>query len=186
MALLAVVVSFALTSPAARGASNLSPDPSPQAAPATSGGSPAPDPAPQAAPAARPTQSASASQSPAPVVPRPTASGIGVGSTSTSGGSTVTTANPVIQPSPPVRRHIRRAVHRVRRPAVWVADVARQVTAPWHQNPLLSAAGATSQPTASARNGLLLLLGAAALAVLALASGSMLRLLRRMDGVRLP
>jgi hypothetical protein len=72
----------------------------------------------------------------------------------------------------------------VQRPAAWVADVARQVTTPWRQNPLLRAAGVSSQPTAAARNGLLLLLGSAALAILALASGSMLRLLRRMDEVR--
>jgi hypothetical protein len=195
MAILAALVTFALAAPSAQAASpHASPDPSPQAAPSPSGGGPGPDPAPQAAPApvtSAPVTSASSSASSAPVVPRPTSSGIGVASPVTGGGSTTTAATAPIQPSPSVHKSLRHAVHHAQRPPAWVAVVTRQLTTPWRKDPLLAttAAGAQSngspQPSTPPRNGLLLLLGSAALAVLALASGSMLRLLRRMDGVRL-
>jgi hypothetical protein len=182
--MLAVLLSFAATSPVAHaGSSNVSPDPAPHARSSSGGGNPAPDPSPQATPSSS-AVSAAPPQPVAPVVPRPTSSGIGVISSAQSGGSTTTTATTAIQPSVPVRRSIRRTVHHARHRAAWVATVARQVTTPWHVDPLLAGAAVSTQPTAPQRNGLLLLLGSAAMAVLALASASMLRLLRRMDEVR--
>jgi hypothetical protein len=68
-------------------------------------------------------------------------------------------------------------------PSRWIALAAGQVALPWRQNPLQISATLTPRPAALPRNGLLLLFGAVALAVLALASGSLLRLLRRMDEV---
>jgi hypothetical protein len=190
-ALLATLVWFAVAAvPTAHAASGPSPDPAPHAAPAAGGGgNPSPDPAPQPAPAsspvsAAPAQPAAPVQSAAPVVPRPSSSGIAVAAPASSHSSTPTTATAAIKPSVPARRSKRHVVHYGRRPAAWVATAARQVRTPWHADPLLAGAAASSQPTPAQRNGLLLLLGSAALAVLAVASASMLRLLRRMDGVR--
>jgi hypothetical protein len=184
-ALLATLVWFAVAAvPTAHAASGPSPDPAPHAAPAAGGGgNPSPDPAPQPAPASSPISAAPA-QPAAPVVPRPSSSGIGVAAPASSHSSTPTTATAAIKPSVPARRSKRHVVHYGRRPAAWVATAARQVRTPWHADPLLAGAAASSQPTPAQRNGLLLLLGSAALAVLAVASASMLRLLRRMDGVR--
>jgi hypothetical protein len=64
------------------------------------------------------------------------------------------------------------------------AVAVRELASPWRLNPFASSTANAARAVTSSRNGLLLLFGALALAVLALASGSMLRLLRQMEGVR--
>ena len=56
------------------------------------------------------------------------------------------------------------------------------MTVPDRRNLLGVEAPVGARPSVAARDGLLLLFGAVALAVLALASGSMVRLLGRMEG----
>lgn len=180
--ILVTLACFGIAAPIAQAAP--SPDPAPQHASFASAPGPSPDPSPQAAPV-QPAQSAPVMQAPAPVVPQPTSSGIGVVPAAGSGEPSVTSTARVIQPSAPARKVGRHTVHRVQLPAISVSTVAHRLTSPWRRISFLTPASLGARPTAApARNGLLLLLGSAALAVLAVASASMLRLLRQMDGVR--
>ena len=171
---------WSATSAAASGAS---PDPAPQASPAANSGSPAPDPAPVASPTDS-TGSATSTQTTAPVVPHATSSGIGVASSSSHATQTpsvrTTQSAPAIRASPVIRRPARAAATRANRQPHRVPVVMHHLANPWRLN-WFSPTGVAARAVTSPRNGLLLLFGAIALAVLALASGSMLRLLRRME-----
>jgi hypothetical protein len=72
----------------------------------------------------------------------------------------------------------------VAHPQAWITAAAHELTSPLRIDPFASTAGGVRAVTAS-RNGLLLLGSALALLVVALASGSLFRLLRQMEGVRL-
>ena len=61
---------------------------------------------------------------------------------------------------------------------------ARRLTSPWRLIPFSDASALSARTLPAPKNGLLLLGGAVALAVLALAGSSLLRLLRQMEGVQ--
>lgn len=165
-------------------ASGPSPDPAPQAAGSSSSGSPAPDPAPQTA-SQHSTGSASSSQSLAPVVSNSASSGVGVGSSGSLETQTEphpsTTVTPTIAATPVIRRPTRRATRHVQRQPHLVSFSARELVSPWRLNPFASSTAIAARTVGSSRNGLLLLFAAVALAVLALASGSLMRQLTRMN-----
>lgn len=185
VAMLAILLILSMGSAVATAAGGApSPDPAPQAASSSKAGSPTPDRAPQAAPE-HPAVSQSSTGSIAPVTPSPTSSGVAVVSPSSAGSQTATPtiAAPAIRAPLSARRPARRSVHR--HPG-WIALTVPRVTISSSGSPLGIAAAVSSRPAVSPHSGMLLLLGAVALTVLALASGSLLRLLGRMYGVRAP
>lgn len=184
MAFAAILLAAGVAPSVAWAAPGASPDAAPQAAPpSSSSGSPSPDPAPQASPA-QPSSASPSSGAPI-VVPQATSSGIAAASPSTGGESQ--SASPVLtmpaaRALSPVKRSARARSVPVRPRASWVATAIR-LTLPWRHNPFELGAAARLRSAAPAKNGLLLLFGSLALAVLALASASMLRLLRGMEEV---
>jgi hypothetical protein len=197
-----VAVGIALALPGVTQASP-SPDPSPQAAP-SSGGAPAPDPAPQArsssssgssvgaSPTSGPRFSNSSSSSSssgdgsssgsAPVVIQPSISGAAVAEPSTSSHrssrGTPSTVDQVPLRSVPLKRAAHKThsvAHRAATPRTGVPH--RGVYRHFYAIPALTVL--SPRLTGSARNGVLLLLGAGAFLVLAGASGSLMRMLRR-------
>jgi hypothetical protein len=184
MALCAVLLVLAVAVPVAQAAPGVSPQAAPQAAPQASSGGPSPDPSPQASPVQQ-AAGGSASASTGPVVPLATSSGIAVASPSSSShpeAASPVVSTPAIRTASPARRSTRAKALHVRERARWVSLATRALTLPW-RNPFAVGAAAGFRSGTPSRNGLLLLFGAVALAILALASTSMLRLLRGMDEV---
>lgn len=183
-AMIAVLVSF-LASASGAGAAAPSPDPAPQAGSSGQSTARSPDPTPQA-PATHSSASGGSSGSPVTVLPPTTAGGLAIAAPSSSAPrSTSTTSEAVVQPQSPARpsRHAShlRVSHRHRRPVPTATHHAISVPRPEVGAHQLAVA---TRAATSSRTGLLLLLGAVAMFVLALASGSMLKLLRRMGGAR--
>lgn len=184
LAVAGLVLFLGFGTPAAWAAgSGVSPDPAPQSAPSSGPAGPSPDPSPQAATQPS-TGSASSSQSAAPVVSQASSTRTAVVSPNSTERTATTTATPAVHPSSVTRRPARVAIARVHHRARSIALDARRLTSPWRLNPLYDATALGARTLPAPRNGLLLLGGALALAVLALASGSLLRLLRQMEGVR--
>ncbi len=196
---LGILLSLFIGSAVARaGNHGVKPDPALQPAPASSTAGPSPDPAPQAA--SRPSNSSSSSSSgsrppsqplittsssakPSPqatVIPRPTGSGITLAPTGAESSANSTAGAAIRVPL----RETRTAHARTH-----VKDAARgltvqpaQVAVPWRgRDPLDVRTAVSSLLAPPSRNGMLLLSGAVAFAVLALASASLLRLLARMN-----
>jgi hypothetical protein len=185
--ILGVLLLVLLGPAAARGASNgVTPDPAPQSGHGASTGSPSPDQAPQAA--SQPPQVSSSAAAPpqaAPVIPRPTTSGLALAPTTAGSQSTPTTTGTVAIRVSPVKRRAHTRTNLKHHTATSVTAGLSLAAVPWRgRNPLDVGNVVSSQPTSSSRNGFLLLLGALALSVLAIASASLLRLLVRMDGER--
>jgi hypothetical protein len=195
-----VIVALALALPGVAQASP-KPDPTPQAAP-SSGGGPSPDPAPQAhssssnssaSPSSTsgqtvsgPSSSSGEASYPAssPVVVQPSISGVAVAEPSTStthsSGGGAATGDQV----PLKSLALQRAAHTTKRAARHHATDPRIHLQPSFLRHLISLPALTvfnARLPAPARNGLLLLLGAGALFVLAAASGSLLRIIRRLS-----
>ncbi len=182
-----ILLTLGLSVPAAwaAGNGNPGPDPAPQASTSSGSGSgPAPDPSPQPSSGhSSASASASSSQSASPVV---SASGIGIGSSSSTGTQTTPQTTPTVAPAVPappvVTRPARKATPRVHaQPHLTIA--AGRLVSPWRLH-LFPSTSADTRAISPSRNGLLLLGTALALAVLALASGSLLRMLRQMQRVQ--
>jgi hypothetical protein len=175
---------------------SVTPDPSPQPAGASATSSPTPDPAPQAASSfhsSGPSTSQPVASSPAPappqtpaptVVPAPAGPAIGVSQSAAAASRQAAPVAPLTRV--PLAHHTRPhpAPHARRREATRTIPGPTAVPVPWHGADPLDVQSALTLPTVLTphRDGVLLLVGAGALALLVLASASMLRVLVRMDG----
>ncbi len=161
-------------------------DPSPQAAPSSSASTPAPDPAPQAAPRSTPTRTST------PSIPQTT-------SPVSTGHPTTVTSSPVVPvrtssvppasigvpshaasaPAHPASHHAVRHMPPARTTSTRVGPLSFPLALP--RDLLLLPRDALRAGVPGHQNGMLLLLSAAAMAVVAVASFTLLRRLRRLE-----
>jgi hypothetical protein len=185
VSVVAMVLCFLAGAPLAMAAAP-APDPAPQATQAGSGQAPNPDPAPQA-----PTQQSTPPAAPSTsvtVLPHPSTGEVAVAPPSSSQphATTTTATAPVIHAAKPAHAARPAARSGRRRGHRHVAPPPKRPPKP-ASHPRVITFQPTPAPRASGstRSGMLLLFGAGAMFVLALASASMLRLLRRMGGAAL-
>jgi hypothetical protein len=175
------------------------PDPAPQSGAGPSTGGPAPDPTPQAASQPQ-TQSSPAPRTDNPAAPQVTTTSspvrssdagqaaaragvLGVTVVRSTEATTAPAAGSQTQHKSLQSKRLALPSRRAtRRSQAWLTAIAERAAAPWgRRNPIDALIGVGSPSASTPRDGLLLLLAAVALLIIMLASGSLLRLLTRMN-----
>ena len=164
-------------------------DPSPQAAPGSSASTPAPDPAPQAAPRSTPIRSSTPSTRqttspvsnghPTTVISSPVVPVVPVRTSSVTPASSSVPSRGTSAPAHSVSHHRVRHVPPARTTSTRVGSLSFPLALP--RDLLLLPGDALRAGDPGHQNGVLLLLSAAAMAVVAVASFTLLRRLRRLE-----